>query len=368
MASPSVGCPCCAFRILPDLFLPSKDRNDPDESSAEELSPVQALTRLQASHARLVDTHSHAHLERGDALSKESESPYARSGEDSGDDYIVSCAVSPSDWSTCLEYAAQSTSRKAALGVHPWYIDQLLVDNHLNETWLKDLEVLVQQHPTCLIGEIGLCKHAKFLRTFPRGKPKAMELQRTVLNQQLKLAATYQRPVSIHCVDQHAVLLKLFQELSSSQQSNGLPPAIAMHSFTGTANHVEQLLQWERSLARGPSEPPLLYFGFSHTINSFGSDKSRRQNVRALQQVPRDRLLVESDVHRHDHVAAGTAGAIAYVTWALQQQVQDGGDIRECGNAGPISLEDVALLTARNAMRLLSCVTLVDYNKAVAKD
>ena len=76
--------------------------------------------------------------------------------------------------------------------------------------------------------------------------------------------------------------------------------------------------------------------------------------------MPRDRLLAESDVHRHRHVAAGTAGAVAYLTWALQQQPEESdstepGDVDGPGDAS-MSLEDVALLTTRNAAAFLGAI------------
>ena len=245
------GCPCCSFTLPENLFLPrdqaSKQPSDGLEE-ADPISPSLALTRLAAANATIIDTHSHAHLEQpavSDSVHDASTASQAEIIEGISQPFILSCAVAPEDWNQCLEYASQSTFRTPALGVHPWYIDRLLdSDNNLNNHWLKDLEALLQLHPHCIVGEIGLCKHAKLLRTFPGGKAMAMELQRTVLTQQLILAARYQRPVSVHCVDQHAVLLQILKEMPQDH----LPPAIAMHSFTGTAHHVQQLLRWEDTI------------------------------------------------------------------------------------------------------------------------
>lgn len=98
------------------------------------------------------------------------------------------------------------------------------------------------------------------------------------------------------------------------------PPAIAMHSFTGTAHHVNELMKLEKTVLKGK---PLFYFGFSHTVNfaMCTSDKSRRKGRDAVKEVPSDRLLVESDVHASDDLLAGTAGAIAYVAWAREQEL-----------------------------------------------
>jgi TatD DNase family protein len=236
----------------------------------------------------------------------------------------LTCAVEPGDWEECLKYAATSSWHMAAIGVHPWYLA------NLPDTWLSDLEALLQQHRGCMVGEIGLCKMARFLRTYEKGKQAALELQRRVFVQQLCLAAKYQRPVTIHCVNQQGVLLDILKENQDS-----LPPAIGLHSFTGTSHHVKKLLEWEQSLKLSE---PLLYFGFSHTVNyaMCTSDKSRRQGKEAIRQVPADRLLAESDVHHDADVAAGTAGAVAYLAWAREE-----------------SIDAVSELTRRNGLQFL---------------
>jgi Tat protein secretion system quality control protein TatD with DNase activity len=129
---------------------------------------------------------------------------------------------------------------------------------------------------------------------------------------------------------------------------------MALHSFSGTAHQVEQLLKWEASLTILPrskttttttttSSQPLLYFGFSHAVNCAmsTSEKSRRQGRAAIRAVPPDRLLAESDLHRDADVLGGTVAAVAYLAWAL-----DNGE----------SVEQVAERTARNGLRFLQCL------------
>jgi Tat protein secretion system quality control protein TatD with DNase activity len=119
------------------------------------------------------------------------------------------------------------------------------------------------------------------------------------------------------------------------ESSDGLPPTIAMHSFTGTAHHVKELLKLEK---RFTSEEPLFYFGFSHAVNfaMCTSEKSRRKGKKAVKAVPSDRLLVESDVHSSNDLLGGTAGAIAYVAWARES-----------------SLIEIATSTSKNGLAFL---------------
>jgi len=357
------SCPCCQFFVPDDLFLPTSDY-DPgnDQVLSEMIKPPEAWEKLQRfahtllqtgkddRHANddergnvlLVDSHGHAHLEppsQGESIYTLGSGDDDDTGTNSLDNMVASltCAVCPEDWGSCLEYASKSKHRVAAIGVHPWYLD------NLPDTWLTDLETLLQKHQGCMVGEMGLCKQARFLRTYEGGKQEALKMQRDVFVQQLHLAGKYHRAVSVHCVNQQGVLLDILKEL----ETNMLPTAIALHSFTGTAHHVQQLLKWEATLRRSE---PLLYFGFSHIVNygMCSSDKSRRQGRLAVQSVPRDRLLAESDVHSNADVLGGTVGAVAYISWALQGVDSKGAD--------STSLEAIAALTRRNGLRFLNLI------------
>jgi len=413
----STTCPCCAF-LPDDLFLPSSVERPPDDatsvvSSSSQIleipSPGDAWSSIQlAAEAgagrviTIVDTHGHPQLERegadtGDTGDGDTES----SCPPNLTQVSVVCAVSPDDWRSTLDYSADPSRRDTtlpALGVHPWYVYP-----DLSPSYLSDLESLLVQHPRAIVGEIGLCKVAKFVRQYPAdlgGKSTAMELQREVFRDQFMLAAKLRRPVSVHCVQQHGVLIKLLKEIregalkvqmqwkraqkdackeedaldnfdaqSAPKLADAFPTAIAMHSYTGTAHHVKELLAFEQSLVptcttrrnnERPSKkkqgikeeeecaligqdivPPLFYFGFSHTVNvaMCSSDKSRVQNIEAIRAVPMSRLLAESDVHSTADVKSGTAGAIAYLSAATS-----------------ISLIDMADMTAKNALGYLRSV------------
>ena len=276
---------------------------------------------------------------------------------------IMSCAVDIDDWEQCLEYATKSPHRIPAIGIHPWYVESVLTttnncsdvvqknDTDLHNTkattwWLDKLENLLQLHPGCMVGEIGLCKVARFIRTYNGGKQVALRIQRHMFNQQLLLAAKYGRPVSIHCVNQHNVLLEIFNSLQ--QHSDGdhsqIPPAMALHSYTGTVHHVQTLLRWEtqvRKCQKSTSTDPLIYFGFSHSVNYImcTSTKAKRQGMETLRSIPRNRILIESDVHCSDHVPLGAAGTVAYIAHVLNE-----------------SIETVVALTTQNGLRFFSTI------------
>lgn len=419
-------CPCCAFDL--DLTLPEseklettrRDDCDENESDSQALSPLPDIANtfnelVEASRngnegrddernlpVVIVDTHGHAQLnrERNEAYlletlrsetsgNDEDEKLNLKQRTESFHVKSLACSVEPADFDTTLEYAARSDRILPALGVHPWYIENLpgfsssLERNNksedvnpentaLDSEWLVRMEELLLEHPNCLVGEIGLCKIAKWVRNFPDGKSAAMEIQKEIFRKQMEIAAKLRRPVSVHCVNSHGIFVAAINELLERNLNEGdttkmngsrstsdssrrflLPPAIAMHSFTGTAHHVKELLALEQSIdfpnsrttrkkkrapkkntttenddtipPPPPPKPPLFYFGFSHTVNyaMCTSDKARKKGKEAVQAVPLDRLLVESDVHSDMDVAGGTVGAISYVAWARNMHARD---------------------------------------------
>ena len=334
-------CPCCCF--LPEsTFLPlsliQQQEFESCGSSSKTINAVNALREIAAAcnesrggddcdserRILLVDTHGHAHLDR-----ERHETYIDPEGEPCNVTIVaLSCAVEESDWDKTLEYAAHSVSILPGLGVHPWYLADL------SDTWLSDLEDLLLKHPAAIVGEIGLCKMARFVRTHPEGKQAALAQQRQVFKDQMRLAGRLQRPVSVHCVKQHGVLMKVLKELV--EEGAMFPTAIGMHSFTGTAHHVNDILRFESELFPGRR---LFYFGFSHIVNyeMSTSEKSRRQGREAVCSVPSDRLVVESDVRAAQDVAVGTAGSVAYIAESLEK-----------------SILEVAQLTALNGLAFLN--------------
>ena len=385
------------------------------------IAPGEAWDRISSARPRagtdaggrrrilLVDTHGHPHLQR-EAQYARPEADDETTGLAAVDGWVVSltCAVSPSDWRDALEYASRSPRILPSLGLHPWYLgDIMVVDddienpnencgdggcvmNYINWDWLTDLETHLSEHPRLLVGEIGLCRMARFVREFPKdrgGKAAALELQKLVFSRQLELAASYSRPVTVHCVDAHGIFMEVLWEIfrrtkdlgraegrgrdegegATKQQRRvreAFPPAIAMHSFTGTAHHVDEIMAFERALLcpeggdnaggrrrrrvpnqrhrpkEGPIDNPddgqpiedsdergdvMFYFGFSHSVNHLmcTSEKARRRGTEAVRSVPSDRLLAESDVHASIDVTLGTAGAVAYAAHVRGERIED---------------------------------------------
>uniref|UniRef100_A0A7S1YSS2 TatD related DNase n=1 Tax=Ditylum brightwellii TaxID=49249 RepID=A0A7S1YSS2_9STRA len=191
--------------------------------------------------------------------------------------------------------------------------------------------MLLKQHPNAIVGEIGLCKVAKFIRTYPDGKTAALTLQQKVFQEQLQLAAKLKRPTSVHCVKSHGVLLSILKEMKEKaklelkeirkKKKNGgggggneinesdfvrsaFPPAIGMHSFTGTAHHVKELLAFEESLyghdtneSSKKKKKKHLHYTTTHTHDSINTHDTNTTATAAtttkiFEQQPRDKELL----------------------------------------------------------------------------
>ncbi|KAJ5893766.1 TatD family [Penicillium taxi] len=216
---------------------------------------------------------------------------------------------------------------------------------------IAEIKARLQQFPHALVGEIGLDKTFRLpsawtgpeldnrdeeLTTGSREGRKLtqyrvnMQHQTVVLKAQLKLAGELGRPVSVHSVQAHGVVLKQFQELwtgyelkivsrrkmirekdaegafpnetdnivtqdrkdsASAEISTPsplpFPTRICMHSYSGPVEPIRQFLN--------RTNPSQVYFSFSYLINFERARGKKACDV--IKAVPEDRILVESDLN-----------------------------------------------------------------------
>lgn len=158
-----------------------------------------------------------------------------------------------------LDVAIQQAERYpfiyATIGVHPHDAAKATPDTFAR---LRDLAA----HPKVLaIGEIGLDYHYDFS---PR------DVQRSVFERQLELAAEFGKPIVIHTREAWE---------DTMAQVTSLPHGGIMHCFTGDAAQAQQALDLGFHLSFGG-------------VLTFPKAESLRQAARI---VPEDRLLVETD-------------------------------------------------------------------------
>ncbi len=153
----------------------------------------------------------------------------------------------PCDWSVAVD-AMRVGGGACAIGVHPWYVDELSCD------WSDQMAQLLRVNPELMVGEIGL--------DASRGD---IDAQMPVFIRQLELAREFGRAAHIHCVRAWDKILHIFA-------THKMPPAVVLHGFRGTPEIVSAIMRHANA-----------YFSFGTTPGA---------TVRAIEP---GRILVESD-------------------------------------------------------------------------
>lgn len=238
---------------------------------------------------------------------------------------------------------------------------------------LDQTRTYLEMYPYAIVGEVGLDRafripgnemadkgYEKDPALTPggrEGRPLSpyrvdMQHQRKILKAQLKIAGEMQRAVSVHGVAAHGVVFETLEETwrgherqnlsmrerkrradfdaahqvegkseadERSSESSGpkpFPPRICLHSYSGAADTLRQYLH--------PSVPAIIFFSFSCLVN-FSSPSSKA--VAAIQAVPDDKILAESDLHtageRMDDLLENVVRKICQIKgWTLEKGVK----------------------------------------------
>lgn len=179
---------------------------------------------------------------------------------------LVVCGTHPSiDWDAVAQVSTMHAATLIGFGVHPWFVPNRVGDENPASSIFQEyssgeacccrsrssaeananlaasgaaaqslsailrlLEARLQQHPLASVAEIGLDK--------VRGPPESVQVE--AFAAQLRLAAAYRRPVSVHCVRHYGRLLQVLRDLPAEHT----PPAIILHAFTGSLEVAKSLL------------------------------------------------------------------------------------------------------------------------------
>jgi len=221
--------------------------------------------------APLIDCHVHLQEavfapDLGDVLGRAAEAGVRR---------LVCNGTREDDWPSVLRIARASPGVVPCFGLHPWYVAGRSPD------WLPKLECLLQTVPSG-VGEVGLDRRAD-------GRDEAA--QEALFRAQLALGRRFHRPVMIHCVRAWGWFLDVLRDEAP------LPAGMLLHAYSGSAELLGELLE------RGA------YFSFAGSVLAAG----RRRTQGALQQVPLDRLLIETDAPALPPPATGHPGSAGSV-------------------------------------------------------
>ncbi|CCW61194.1 unnamed protein product [Phytomonas sp. EM1] len=151
---------------------------------------------------------------------------------------------------------------------------------------LEELEELLRVFPKAIVGEIGLDKM--------HGPCETTQVKAFL--EQIKLAAKYRRPVSVHCVRYYGLLLQLLQKLPAEHT----PPSIILHGFTGSFSIAESLLKLKPKKFKKESNKTIRiadHLFFSVGSKTTGSLKDFVERTLPLLCKPKKRILLESDLH-----------------------------------------------------------------------
>lgn len=191
---------------------------------------------------------------------------------------IVYCtqATKYTDWRNVSELCDRCKgSIIPAFGIHPWFAGSAA---GIPETWPNELEQIIRRRGG-IVGECGLDKAARDPATkqlYP------FEPQIKVLNTQLAIAHKLNVPISLHCVRAFGAMAEMLQRAIATHTA---PPAIMLHSYSGSPDMLKQIFLKGELGAR-------IYVSFSYFVNRRNTAKSQQ----CIQAIPEDRILVESDL------------------------------------------------------------------------
>lgn len=161
-----------------------------------------------------------------------------------GVETFICNAARQNEWQAVLDIPKRILGVWSCIGVHPWYIQEVSAD------WHVQMEQLLRQYPLAMVGEVGLDK------TRP-----LFEKQKEFFEEQLKLAQKYNRAVHVHCVKAWPEMIQIISEYPDIKY--------LFHRFCGDEFVIQKL----------------------RFLNSFFSVLEARY----IPVIPDYRLLVESD-------------------------------------------------------------------------
>lgn len=253
----------------------------------------------------LIDTHAHLDSSKFD---NDREEVISRALE-AGIDTIINIGFNRETIPSTMALAEQYPFIYAAVGWHPTDAINMRIEEDL--AWIESL----CSHPKVVaIGEIGL---DYYWDTSPK------EIQHTVFREQIRLAKRLNKPIIIHNRDAHEDILRILKEEKASE-TGGI-----MHCFSGSWETAKQCLDLNFYISFGG---PVTY-------------KNAKVPKEVLEQVPLDRLLLETDApYLTPHPHRGQRNESAYVRIIAETAAQIKG----------VSLEDIARITSENGRRCLS--------------
>lgn len=258
----------------------------------------------------LIDTHTHL----DDARYGSDREAMLERARAAGVETMVTIGCDLATSRSAVALAEQYPFVYASIGVHPHEV------KHIADGWYDEFRQLARQKKVVAYGEIGLDYH------YNHSDP---EQQRQRFREQIRLARELRLPVIIHTREAQDDTIRILKEEGAAEVGG------VFHCFSGDA--------W---LAKDAIDLGF-YLSFSGILTFQNATMLRD----IAKQVPRDRLLIETDCPYLTPVPhRGTRNEPAYVKHVaeLLATITSEG----ASGAGPVTVEDVGRITSENARRL----------------
>ncbi|HET7755451.1 MAG TPA: TatD family hydrolase [Anaeromyxobacteraceae bacterium] len=206
----------------------------------------------------MIDTHCHL----DDPVFGTDRDALVHAARAAGVSDVVVPGIGPHNWDAVRALAAERPGVHAAFGVHPQLLAE--VDPADDDRMLAELEAALDRGAVA-VGECGLDAP-----TAARGA--SLDRQLAVLRGHLELARRFELPVVLHVFHAHEPLAALLAR-------EPLPAGGVLHSFSGSAEQVRQLLR----------------FGLHYSFAGPVTYAQARKPVEAVRAVPPELLLLETD-------------------------------------------------------------------------
>lgn len=223
----------------------------------------------------LIDSHSHLHCP---PFNPDREEVLARMQEKNIATIVIGTSINDSQ--RAIVFAETHKDIWATVGLHPEYLTSSFIDPadapDLDRTFdpKRFLELAQSSKKVVAIGETGL----DYYRIDEGSdREQAMAQQEEIFRQHITIARELDLPLVIHCRDALTRLVEILQQEKFGQA--------VIHSFTGT---------WQEA-------KPLLDLGCMIAVNGIATFPPRKnfkledQIDRTIEQIPLDRLLIETD-------------------------------------------------------------------------
>lgn len=250
----------------------------------------------------IIDTHAHYDDEAFD----EDRASLLSSFPELGIERIINVGASMEGSLASVALSKEYPFIYSAVGAHPDSALEITPEN------IEKLRTLLQDEKCLAVGEIGLDYHSEDLD---------IPLQQKAFRMQLSLAKEMDKPVIIHSRDAAKDTLDIL--LSDKTGERGA----VMHCYSYSKETAEILLKHN------------FYFGIGGVITF----KNAKKLVEALEIIPMDRILLETDCpYLAPTPYRGTRNSSAYIPLMIERIAQIKG----------VTEKEVEEITTENALRL----------------